>query len=350
MSSEVFEATIHRIVRHCEFSGQKNVRISFHGGEPTLVGPKTFDSWCRELRDRVPLPPNAVKIGLQTNGTLLDDEWAAVLKYHNVDVGISIDATPKIHDLYRVDHAGRGSYKRVVRGIEQMQRADIPYSLLTVIPLGDQPLHVHRHLISLGCTTVTYLFPDYTYDDLSSLNSRYGSHTPIADFLIPIFDEWWKSGGTQVRIRNLWNIGRMVLGGSSQTEEFGNPATLYGFVDTDGSIQGLDVLRICEAGMHETGLRVQDHDFGALFASDSQAARYIIEPPPLSKTCHACPEERTCAGGYLPHRYSRQNGFDNPSVWCADILRLFSHIRSRLGVSFEETEARRRSLEALDAT
>jgi uncharacterized protein len=348
MSAEVFAATVHRIMRHCESSGQKSVRISFHGGEPTLIGANTFDGWCRQLRDRLPLG-NAVKIGLQTNGTLLDDEWAAVLKRHDVDVGISIDATPKIHDFYRVDHAGRGSYDRVVRGVEQMQRADVPYSLLTVMPLGEDPLDVHRHLMSLGCTTVTYLFPDHTYDELEDLRGRYGSQTPVADFLIPIFDEWWRSGGSQVRIRNLWNIGRMILGGSSQTEEFGNLATLYGFVDTDGSIQGLDVLRICEAGLHETGLRVQDHDFAALFTSDSLAARYIVTPPPLCETCRLCREARTCAGGYLPHRYSQHNGFDNPSVWCADILRLFSHIRTRLGVSLQETEERRRSLETLGA-
>jgi uncharacterized protein len=56
------------------------------------------------------------------------------------------------------------------------------------------------------------------------------------------------------------------------------------------------------------------------------------------------PEQGTCGGGYLPHRYSRVRGFDNLSVWCADLLRLFAHIRKRLGVTVEETIVRRQRL------
>jgi uncharacterized protein len=62
---------------------------------------------------------------------------------------------------------------------------------------------------------------------------------------------------------------------------------------------------------------------------------------PLPAGCRACRERDTCAGGHLPNRYSRERGFDNPSVWCADLLALFDHVRLRMGVSHEETELRR---------
>jgi uncharacterized protein len=65
---------------------------------------------------------------------------------------------------------------------------------------------------------------------------------------------------------------------------------------------------------------------------------------PVPTGCRGCPELSTCAGGYLPHRWSAARGFDNPSVWCADLLKLFGHIRDRLGVRAEETEQRRRAL------
>jgi uncharacterized protein len=60
---------------------------------------------------------------------------------------------------------------------------------------------------------------------------------------------------------------------------------------------------------------------------------------PSPRACAGCPERSTCAGGYLPHRFSESDQFDNPSVWCADILELFAHARRLLGVTPAETEA-----------
>ena len=60
--------------------------------------------------------------------------------------------------------------------------------------------------------------------------------------------------------------------------------------------------------------------------------------------CAGCPEQSTCAGGYLPHRWSSGSAFDNPSVWCADLLKLFTHVRRCLDVDVEETALRRQAL------
>jgi uncharacterized protein len=342
MSDDVFDAAIGRIREHCDASGQRQVQLSFHGGEPTLVGPEKFDEWCRAARSR--LAHLDVCLSVQTNGVLLDRTWAAVFKRNRVDVGVSVDGTRATHDRYRVDHAGRGSYDRVVAGIGELTNNDVSCSALTVLPLDDDPVAVHQALTSLGCPSITYLLPDYTYDALEEIRTSHRTRTPAADFLIPIFDLWWRAGASRPMVRNLWNIGRLVLGGRSKTEEFGNSAAFYGFVDTDGSIQGLDVLRICEPGLHETGLNVAKDSFVTLLSGTSVAARAIVSPPELCGTCLACPEHDTCGGGYLPHRYSRLNGFDNPSVWCADILKLFRHARNRWGVSHDETARLRNAL------
>ena len=73
----------------------------------------------------------------------------------------------------------------------------------------------------------------------------------------------------------------------------------------------------------------------------------IFEGKQIPHACQTCPERDTCGGGYLPHRYSRQRGFDNPSVWCADLLKLFGHIRLRMKIPLGETELRRKALEAI---
>ena len=132
MPDRVFAASVQRIRRYCERSGQHTVSVSFHGGEPCLIGPERFAQRCgrlrRELGDR-----DRLRLVLQTNGTLLNDEWAEVIKAYNVDVGVSVDGAQDVHDAHRVDHGGRGSYRRVRRGLAALTEADVPFSILSVI-------------------------------------------------------------------------------------------------------------------------------------------------------------------------------------------------------------------------
>jgi uncharacterized protein len=344
MSNEVFDAALQRIMRHCEFSGQTNVRVTFHGGEPCLIGAKQFDLWCTKAR-RVLLGSATVDFGIQTNGTLLNKDWAEVFEKHQVDVGISMDGPKELHDLFRVDHKGRGSYDHVERGLKILQDAHVSYGIMAVIPFGADPLRIHRHFVGLGCTTITYILPNFTHDTIGPIRQRYGT-TPCADFLTPIFDDWWFNGTMDVRIRDLWNLARIILGGTSEIETFGNTPPLYAFVETDGSIEGLDNLYVCKDGITKIGLNVRSDDFRQILQADSMHRTAIFEGMPLPHACMECPERDGCGGGYLPHRYSTARGFDNPSVWCADFLKLFAHLRQRLGVTVEETYKRREALQS----
>lgn len=344
MSDEIFDATLERIRGHCEFTGQDRLHISFHGGEPCLLGPKQFNAWCSRAR-KVLRGVATVDFGIQTNGTLLDQAWAAVLVEHQVVVGISMDGPKEIHDLLRVDHAGRGSYDQVKRGLKVLQSARVPYTILSVIQLGADPLAIHRHFLSLGAARISYLLPDFTHDTIAPVRQKYGP-TPAADFLLPVFDDWWFNGTLDVIVEDLWNVGRIILGGRSAIETFGNEPPRYVFVEADGEIEGLDCLRSCKEGIAKINLNVRHDDFREILKTDSMHRTAIFQGMPLPQGCRGCPEQDTCAGGYLPHRYSSDRGFDNPSVWCADLLKLFAHLRSRLGVTVEETYAGRQALQA----
>jgi uncharacterized protein len=164
--------------------------------------------------------------------------------------------------------------------------------------------------------------------------------------MIPIFDDWWFNGTPDINIGDLRNMARIVMGGSSQIETVGNVPPQYVFIESDGELEGLDNLRACKDGISKINLNVQNSEFRQILHAGGMHGRAIFEGMPLSKTCQACPECDNCGGGYLPHRYSGVNGFDNPSVWCADLLRLFAHIRLRMGVTIEETHMRRQALQA----
>jgi uncharacterized protein len=345
MADDVFDAAVLRIRRYCEHSGQGSVTVTFHGGEPCLLGPERFADCCLRLREGLGELVQ-VRLVVQTNGTFLNERWAEVFRDHRVDVGVSVDGPKWIHDAHRVDHGGRGSYDRIARGINILHHFAIPISILSVIQLGSNGLEAHRHLARLRPQAIDYLLPDFTHDSIAPVREAYGP-TPCADYLVPIFDNWLDSWPSGVMIRLFWNIVRLVLGGESQVDLLGNGPLGFVFVETDGSIEGLDVLRVCRNGMAQTGLNVLVDDFSDIAARSPLHGATIFSSPLLPSGCRRCPERDTCAGGYLPHRYSALNGFDNPSVWCADLLALFGHVRRRLGVPFEETALRRRVLEEL---
>jgi uncharacterized protein len=345
MPDAIFTATLDRAREYADAVGDRAVSLVFHGGEPTLVGPARFRAWCAEARERLGGAGLTVGLALQTNGTLIDDRWIEACLAGGVGVGVSIDGPPHIHDHMRVDHAGRGSHARVEHALRLLRAGGVDHGLLCVIPLGADPLRVHRHFLELGAPAVTYLWPDVTHDQIAPVLAEFGP-TPCADFMIPVFDTWHDDPAT-IDVRDLRNISSVLLGGRSRIETIGNRPPHYFFVEADGAIEGLDALRVCDDGISATHLNVLTAGFADVRAAGGLHARSIFDGLPLPAGCHGCREESTCAGGYLPHRYSARRGFDNPSAWCADLLKLFGHIRTRLDVSPEDTLAYRRHYDRL---
>lgn len=335
MPDDVFEAALQRTLEQCRVTGQDRILIAFHGGEPCLIGPDRFAAWCEKAQAALGKVVK-VKLAMQTNGTLLDAHWIKLLQKYRVSVGLSMDGPKEIHDAVRRNHRQEGSYDQVERGLKLLQDAHIPYGVGCVIPLGAKPLIVHRHFLELGCEQVTYLMPHYTHDTIQPIHERYGP-TPCADFLIPIFDNWWFEGMMDFQINNLKDVARVIMGGHSHTEAIGNGPPQYVFIEADGEMEGLDNLRACGDGLARIKLNVCNSGFFDLLHTETMHARAIFEGMPLSSICQNCQEAETCAGGHLAHRYSNARGFDNPSVWCADLLRLFTHVRARMNVSLEET-------------
>lgn len=328
MPDEVFLAALARVQRHCLLSGQPEVRIVLHGGEPMMLGKQRFARWCRFIRKTLS-PLCTVILNVQTNGTLIDAEWAEIFAENRVGVGVSLDGPKALHDRLRVDHFGRGSYDKVVQGLEALKRARLPVSLLSVIDPTADPIANHEHLLGLEPHSIDYLFPDASHDDVGAMRAQWGP-TPCADYLIPIFDHWQAMGPPFLDISPLKPMAVSIMGGSVDVDFIGNKPYRYLFVEADGSIEGLDVLRICEPGLSATGLNVLDHDFVELRDRGGLHSHAIFDGLPLPAGCRACGEHTACAGGYLPHRFARDAGLDHPSAWCADLYKLFAHIRRAL--------------------
>ena len=324
MSEGTFRKLIERVKAYCSRRQGHKIALTFHGGEPMLMGPEAFERFAEIATEN--LGPYLAGLSLQTNGTLVTDRWIEALHRHGVSVGVSIDGPAIIHDQVRVDHAGRGSHHRVVKGLLQLHEANLAARVLCVVNPACSGLEAYRHFRSLGIKQMDFLLPDASHDSKPILYGGYGP-APVADYLIPVFDAWMAEDDPAVSIRIFEDLIKGVLGGSPITDCIGNPLAAYLVIDTDGAIQLNDALKVCDEGVSESGLNVFEHGFDDVHLGSPLFRQVVLDGVPLSRTCQACPERDVCAGGYLPHRYSRSNGFNNASIWCRDLLKLIGHIR-----------------------
>ena len=130
MEPRVHEAYISQLLAAHE--GADEVVVAFQGGEPTLMG-LDFMRRTLELEEQYRRPGQSILNTLQTNGTLLDDEWGAFLRDHDFLVGLSIDGPREMHDAYRLDKGGKPTFARVVRGLDVLRRHGVDWNALTTV-------------------------------------------------------------------------------------------------------------------------------------------------------------------------------------------------------------------------
>jgi uncharacterized protein len=165
-----------------------------------------------------------------------------------------------------------------------------------------------------------FLWPDYHHDlpppwPIGSLRRYY----------IDLFDAWYSSRNPNVRIRWFETVVLSLLGDKSQLDVLGPHPLTEVMIETDGSLEPLDTLRICSNGMTNLGLNVLSHNIEDLRATPLFQLG-LRNQEILSDECQSCSVYKICGGGYMPHRWGRDKGFRNVSVHCADLLAVITHI------------------------
>jgi uncharacterized protein len=329
MSLDVAAHVAQAIRRYCD-RHERSISLSLHGGEPLLVGRKRFAEIV-DLFRRV-IGPALARVSVQTNGVLIDAEWARTLKALDVPVGVSLDGPAEIHDAARPDVKGRGSFDRVMAGIGCLQDVGKNPGILSVVAPGASGESAYRLFRSMGILDIAFLMPDATHDTKRLQYARV-PRGAIAQFLIDAFEAWMDEDDPEVSLRPVIGLIRAMYGGPQETDAFGSPPLNYAIVDTDGSVETIDTLRICGEGVSHTGVSLLSDELDTLFADPGFVGQLFRDGPGVPVDCVTCPEMETCAGGYLPHRYSRKHGFASRSVWCDEILLLLGHLRQRLEIA-----------------
>jgi uncharacterized protein len=142
MSDEVMDSYIRQLLRSNE---TPEVAIAWQGGEPTLMGLDFFKR-AVQCAAKYRRPSQRILHTIQTNGVLLNDEWCEFFKENSFLVGLSVDGPKRMHDAYRVNPSGSGSFDRVMRGFEALRRHQVEVNILCTIHAAnaDHPLEVYR--------------------------------------------------------------------------------------------------------------------------------------------------------------------------------------------------------------
>ena len=194
MSDDLLETYLRQLL---EGHRDPEVTISWQGGEPTLMGLDFFRRVV-ELVEQLRRPDQVVEHAIQTNGTLVDDAWAAFFAEHDVLVGISIDGPRELHDAYRVDKGGKPTFDRVMAGLDRLKAHGVRWNVLTTVHHANEAhgLDVYRFLRDdLGAEFVQ-LIPIVELPAPggiptgSVVTERSVSPEGYGRFLVDVFDEW----------------------------------------------------------------------------------------------------------------------------------------------------------------
>ncbi|MGD8109263.1 anaerobic sulfatase maturase [Vibrio sp. TRT 17S01] len=211
MSLETLEAHVKNYIES-QPAGCREVTFGWQGGEPTMRG-IDFYRHAVALQNKYRRSGMAIVNTIQTNGVLLNEEWAQFLKQHRFLVGISIDGDEELHDHYRKTRRGLGSYQQVIRGLRVLQKYQVETNILTVIQNhnGDFGKRVYQHLKALGAQFIQFI-PIVEPVKGEGVSSRSVSPKQFGQFMIDVFDEWRKHDIGQVFVSHFDNALGMHLG------------------------------------------------------------------------------------------------------------------------------------------
>ena len=319
MSADVLHRLLQRIEEHVARHSLIDFPIILHGGEPLLWGIDNFNriaEACEAISSRTGCE---IPIAVTTNGVLIDDEWLNCFEAHNISVAISLDGPAQIHDIHRRTFQGTGTHAAVERAARMLVSRDIGVSALAVCNPAYLPEQYVEFFAECGVANYDIMIPDATVDE---------NPPSIASFYTGLFDLWLEANRSKptVNIRIIGDMITALLGNNSPTEGVGHKPVELCTVMTDGSVEAHDVLRIAGDGFTRTMFNIFEHAIDEVRNEPRwKAARDASIN--LCQKCRQCKFMNACGGGYLPHRFSKKNGYDNPSVYCSDLYSMFENMQ-----------------------
>lgn len=314
MSRETLETVVRRAIEYSAADGW--VGFMFQGGEPTLAGLDFYRALI-EYIERYNTARLPVQLGLQTNGMLIDDEWAAFFAEHHFLIGLSLDGTKEIHNANRVDARGEGTHSRVMRAAAALSRHGCDFNLLTVVTdrTARGVTAMYNFFAKNGFTWQQYipcLPPFEAADGDAPLTAgAYG------DFLCRLFDLWYAdfTAGRYVYNRTFENYIGMLAGRPPESCDMCGQCSMQFVLEADGGVYPCDFYVLDE---YRLGNFVTD-PLEAILAREREIG-FVETSRQKTDECRACRWFPLCRGGCR-----RQGG-----RFCEAYKQFFAHTIDRM--------------------
>lgn len=302
--------------------------FAFQGGEPTLAG-LDFYKTLVDLQKKYNTKKVAIHNAIQTNGVVIDDNWAEFLAKNNFLTGISLDGPKDIHDMNRIDSRNSGSFARVMRAIELFNKHGVEYNILTVVNALTS-----RHIIKVYNFFKKQGFKYLQFIPcLDPLNENPGGHdyslTPerFAYFLKALFDLWYDDiiKGNFVSIRYFDNLVGMLMGYPPESCGMSGICTCYFVVEADGSTYPCDFYVIDEWNLGN----IKENSFDEMRASE-KGTSFVSCSRHTSPECRECPHFTLCRGGCRRNREPFIDGLPALNYYCPAFRDFFGYAGKRL--------------------
>jgi uncharacterized protein len=330
MADDLLDIYIRQLI---ESQRAPEVTIAWQGGEPTLIG-LAFFRRAVEYAEKYRRPGTTIAHTLQTNGTLLDDEWCAFFRAHHFLIGLSLDGPREMHDAYRIDKGGKPTFDKVMRAARLLQRHLVDVNILATVNAAnaDYPLEVYRFLRDevgaqfiqfipiierINANGLTILQEGDTVTERSVTAQQWG------DFLIAIFDEWVQH-----------DVGRVFVQvfDAALAAWVGEPSGLCIFAETCGDALAPEHngdLYSCDHFVEPKYLlgNITQLPMLDMVASDRQRTFGLAKRDTLPRYCRECEVRFACHGECPKKRFIRTpDGEPGLNYLCAGYKAFFTQI------------------------
>ena len=334
MTDELLERFIKEYI---EAQTMNEVLFTWHGGEPTLR-PLSFYQKAVALQQKY-ARGRRIDNALQTNGTLLTDEWCRFLKANNWLVGISIDGPAEFHDRYRRDKRGEPSFEKVMNGIRLLQKHGVEWNAMAVVNRynADHPKAFYDFFKRINCQFIQFapiverIMPHDDGRHLAALGEAAGemvSDTSVTpeqwgSFLCGIFDEWKKADIGKVFVQIFDSMLANWVGVMPGTCIFSKECGHAGVMEYNGDVYSCDHFVFPQ---YKLG-NIYQHTLLEMLYGEKQRHFGQLKYNRLPRQCKECRWAFACHGECPKNRFLKDR-YGNPGLnyLCAGYRRFFEHI------------------------